>query len=237
MELYSQMIMSEDNELAFEKEDLADLLTNKNNSNFEDFGNIRDAIYRHHNEKFSKTCSIYKNMRPTSTSLVSSSTATEERKTDNVEYKLTEYEDRIVLIANGYPVFSGPNRNRKIMYKFVNAFPGRTIYTESPTLLLAGMEETEMSFFNNYVDNARSAAVTRWIGSRNDFEGTPNIEDLPPGGVLWADRMTENTLRPMPMQNISDYGIMSITQAYQQGLSGVSEIDSGKASKLRVAAE
>jgi len=41
----------------------------------------------------------------------------------------------------------------------------------------------------------------------------------------------------MPMQNVSDYGIMNITQAYQQGLSGISEIDSGRASNLRVAAE
>ena len=121
--------------------------------------------------------------------------------------------------------------------KFVNSYEGRGLYTESPALLLAGMEDTEMSFFNNYVDNGRSAAQNRWMGSRQDFNGTPNIEDLAPGQILWADRMTENTLRPMPMQNITDYGIMNITQAYQQGLSGVSEIDSGRASNLRVAAE
>lgn len=237
MELFSHMIMSEDNDIKFNKEDLADILTNKNNSNYEDFGSIRDAIYRHHNLKYSKTCSLYKNMRPTTTDTVHTGTPSEERKTDNVEFRLTEYEDRIILIANGYPVYVGVNKNHKLMYRFVNAYQGRLLFTESPTLLLAGMEETEMSFFNNYVDNARSAAINRWMASRADFEWTPEIADIPPGWVLWADRMTENTLRPMPMQQVTDYGIMNITQAYQQGLSGVSEIDSGRASNLRVAAE
>ena len=229
------MIMSEDNEMSFKKEDLADILTNRNKADYQDFGNIRDMIYRSHNEILSKSCSFYKNNRGTSTA--STVSGTEDGKIDNVEYKLCEYEDRIILIANNYPVFIGPNKNQKIMFKAVQAYNGRGLYTESPALLLSGLEDIEMSFLNNYVDNARSAAQSRWMGSRGDFTGTPDIEDLPPGGILWADRMTENTLRPMPMQQVTDYGIMNITQGYQQKLSGVSEIDSGRASNLRVAAE
>jgi len=41
----------------------------------------------------------------------------------------------------------------------------------------------------------------------------------------------------MPNAPVTDAGIMNIADLYLQRLTGISEIDSGRASKLRVAAE
>ncbi len=238
VEIFGWLIYGPDNQIHIEKDALADILTNQNNADFADFGNIRQDIYKYHNDLFSKSCSLYKNNRPTDgVGSTTSSTQTTESKTDRVEYQLGTYEDRVVLVANNYPVFVGDNKDGKIMYEFIQAYHSREIFTEWPALLLSGLEDSQNSFYNNYVDNARAAAHARWIASRGDFQGTPSIEDLPPGWTLWADRVTENTYRPMQSPPVTDYGIMNLSDYYSQKLSWVSEIDSGRASKLRVAAE
>lgn len=237
IEIFGGMIMSEDNELKINKEDLLDMLMNKNNADFTDFATLRNEIYQYHNNQFSQSCSLYKSRFDKSRLNTSNTGLNEAQKTDKVEYKFWEYEDRVVLKANNFPVYIGPNKNGKIMFEFVRAYNSRELFTESPALLLSGLEDSQNSFWNNYIDNARVSAHVRYIASRQDFQGTPDIEDLPPGGTLWADRATENTYRPMQTPPVTDHGIMNLADVYSQGLSGVSEIDSGRASNLRVAAE
>ena len=103
MEMFGGMINSEDNEIKLKPDEVADIIVNKNDASFEDYGNIRERIFQDHNNYFSKSCSLYKSSRANPLSSTSEST---DAKANRCEFKLTTYEDRIILIANGYPVFS-----------------------------------------------------------------------------------------------------------------------------------
>lgn len=144
-----------------------------------DFSNIRYDIYAYENAKFSKTDKLYKGYRP------GRSARKLQDQDDLVEVRYTEYKDRIVLKINSIPVYIGPNIYGKIMYDFVQAYHTRYLLSEGPAYLQFGLEDTQDSFFNNTVDNARAAAHARWIGDKNAFNGTPEVMDLPPGGVMW----------------------------------------------------
>lgn len=234
LETYGVLIFSDQNELknVINQENIAEIISNKNQADFSDFANIRNEIYAYENLKLSKADTIYKQNRPTR-----KVSKQESETTDMTEFKYTEYKDRIILSANGFPVYIGPNPYKKIMYDFVQAYNSRQLLGEGPAYLQFGIEDIQDSFFNNLVDNGRAAAHARYIADRNAFNSTPDVMDLPPGGILWADKPTENSFRPMLNPPVTDVGIINITDVYAQKLTGISEIDSGRASKLRVAAE
>lgn len=234
MDTYATLIMSDDNELKWTEEDLAEILTNDGKADFSDYGNIRDDIYAHHNKHFSQSDALYQKNRTVSPVAGIVETGS---KTGKVEFKFGQYADRFVLIANNYPLYIGTNEYGRILMKFVTAFNSRGLFSEGLHLLLYGVESVQNSFWNNYIDNGRAMARNSYLVNRNDFDGEPDIENAAPGSLHYVNRLSQDTIRPFPIQQVTDFGIMQMSDGYANRLSGISEIDQGQASRTRVAAE
>lgn len=234
---YGVFILSEKNELSkiITKEVLAELMINHEHAHWDTFSTIRDEILNYENKKVAEQDTIYKTLRQNNVSAEAANS--EEKRKGLVEALYTEYADKIVIHVNGYVVCIMDNPNSKVMFDFVQAYHTRSLLSEGPAYLQFGLEDLQDSFFNNYIDNARVNVHGRYMYDGESFNATPNIADLEPGGILKADRLTENTLRVVPNAPISDAGIMNITDAYGQKLLGVSDIDQGRTARLRVAAE
>lgn len=228
------MIARDDNEIKIKAEDIPWILQNKNTADFVDYSDIRSAIFFHQNQKAFASDSLYNAERSQNLPAVQHETFSDN---DKVEFVLTTYEDRIVLRANGYPMYIGKNFYGCINYTFGQAYETRGLVSESVSYLLQGTENTQNSFFNNTLDNARSAAVHRYLRNRKLITGDINIQNVPPGGVIDVDGNPRDALALMETPRVTDFNIMSLSDFYAQKLSGVSEINQGVASKLRTASE
>jgi hypothetical protein len=237
LEMFLPVISHESNKIRGYAPILAELLRNNSQANFSDYGNIRDEIFSHANRALAKTDSIYKNNRKGN--VTSNSTNLLRPNENMVEYIYAIYLDRIVLIANGYPISISENFMKILPYDIITMYKSRELITEGLPYLLFGLGDMQDSFGNNLVDNARTAAVGKMVGDKTAFDmSEEEVEELPPGGIAWTNGKNPNTaLVAMPTNPVSDFGIMNMSDMYAQKLNGISEINQGVASKVRTAAE
>lgn len=129
LEMFLPVISHDSNKIKGYAPILAELLRNNSKANFSDYGNIRDEVFSHANRNLSKTDSIYNNNRRGSN--ISSTNINPLRPNeDKVEYIYAVYRDRIVLIANGYPISVSDNFMKLIPYDFITMYNSRDLITE-----------------------------------------------------------------------------------------------------------
>lgn len=236
LEMFLPVISHESNKIKWYAPILAELLRNNSQADFSDYGNIRDEIFSHANRALAKTDSIYKNNRKGN---VTHNSTNPLRPNENmVEYIYAVYLDKIVLIANGYPISISENFMKILPYDIITMYKSRDLITEGLPYLLFGLNDVQDSFGNNLLDNARTAAVGKMVGNKNAFDmSEEEVESLPPGGIAWANGDPRSALVAMPTNPVSDFGVMNMSDMYAQKLNGISEINQGVASKVRTAAE
>jgi hypothetical protein len=49
------------------------------------------------------------------------------------------------------------------------------------------MEKTMNSYMNNYLDGVKAVANPTFIAKKGIFTDEDQLEDLPPGSVLWSE--------------------------------------------------
>ena len=236
LEIFMGLIMDEDNMIKMKANDIAFILNNPNNADFADYANVRSEIMKQHNENFERTDSIYNSGNKAWTAV--SSTIFEENNSENrVEFQFGCYEDHMILIANNYPVYVGDNIFGFIPYTIGTAYPTRWVFSESIPTILAGLEQTQNSFYNNLIDSARATAHPVLLKNRNAFSVDQDLKVFP--WAQWTiDNMDfERSVQYLQIPQITDHGTMNLSDYYSHKLSWVSEINQGFASKVRTAAE
>jgi hypothetical protein len=180
LEMFLPVISHESNKIKGYAPILAELLRNNSQANFSDYGNIRDEIFAHANRALAKTDTIYKNNRKC---IITSNSTNILRPNENmVEFIYAIYLDRIVLIANGYPISISDNFMKILPYDIITMYKSRELITEGLPYLLFGLADMQDSFGNNLLDNARTAAVGKIIANKNLFDmSEEEVEALPPG--------------------------------------------------------
>lgn len=167
MQSFGDLISSTDNELgASTIEELVKCLPiNANAADKNSYNNARNIVHRDYNIKFRATdVSQYDangNFSPESASSINNTEVTAEL----IEYKYYTTENRIVLMANDYPVYIGINPFGFIPFEIMSASdPQYVLDCEGVPYKLAGLSDTMDSFMNNYIDSARAIATPTFVG-------------------------------------------------------------------------
>lgn len=164
---FGSIIESDDNELG--AENIAELVKclplNSNAADKNSYNNARNIVHRDYNIKFRATdVSQYDasgNFSPESASSINNNEVTE----DLIEYKYYTTDNRMVLVANDYPVYVGINRFGFIPFEIMSASdPQYVLDCEGVPYKLAGLSDTMDSFMNNYIDSARAIAAPTFVG-------------------------------------------------------------------------
>ncbi len=239
LEMFLPIITHESNKIKGYAPVLADLLRNNSMATFVDYGNIRDEIFAHENRNLAKTDSIYNANRRGQWNTSSMNNNALKPNENMVEYIYATYNDRIVLIANGYPISISDNFLKVLPYDIITMYQSRELITEWLPYLLFGLQDMQDSFGNNLIDNARVAAVGKLVWDKSAFDmSEEEVEALPPGWIAWTNGKNPSTaLVAMPTNPVSDFGIMNMADMYAQKQTGISEINQGIASKVRTASE
>ena len=243
--LFSTMINSKTNELKWVKDlDLQELVNslpipdNKNGADFEDFWRVRTEIFKKVNEDLKAEDSLLPLSRTTSSQSVSWQ-ITPDSDTEVtkwlIEYKIYTDVARIVLIANNYPIYIGKNPFWKINYHYGNAYHTKARFSEWIAFLLKPLEEVLTSFFNAYIDGAKSIVHPNFIANKSLLTNPKQIENLAPGDFLWVDWNPQLAAQRMDKWSISDFNMLPIWESRWQQISWVSEYNAWVSSKERVA--
>lgn len=167
MQSFEALITSTDNELGAST--IAELVKclpiNPHGADKNNYNNARNIVHRDYNIKFRATdVSQYDangNFSQESASSINSTEVTEEL----IEYKYYTTDNRIVLIANEYPVYVGINPFGFIPFEIMSASdPQYVLDCEGVPYKLAGLSDTMDSFMNNYIDSARAIATPTFVG-------------------------------------------------------------------------
>lgn len=158
---FSSLIYSPDNELKF---DIDHLIKNLNNNtsgaDYTDYGDIRTLVYKDVNDQLGAS-DTYHTTSNNNIPYIQKNTADYAQDTNVTknltEFVITTYENRTVLKANGYPVYIGKNPFGFINYVTKSATNSEmSLGCEGIPFLIRGIEQVQDSFYNGYIDNARS---------------------------------------------------------------------------------
>lgn len=157
------------------------------------------------------------------------------------EWKLTEWNDKMVLLRNGFPVYVGANKKGWIS---VNVIPYKDtgfVFGMPLAVSLKGAEEVATSFQSGFVDNARASINKANLVDKNLILNPDQYQNgIEPGQNIVVDNVTGNksvrdAMVPLERGRPEDFGVVDSMRALAQRLTGVSEYNSGVASRERVA--
>lgn len=239
MQSFGDLISSTDNELgASTIEELVKCLPiNANAADKNSYNNARNIVHRDYNIKFRATdVSQYDangNFSPESASSINNTEVTAEL----IEYKYYTTENRIVLMANDYPVYIGINPFGFIPFEIMSASdPQYVLDCEGVPYKLAGLSDTMDSFMNNYIDSARAIATPTFVGLKWAFLDEESLKEGTPWQVLWAETEAgANALRRIEKGTVTDFNILDITIKIASQLTGISEYNLGISARERTA--
>ncbi len=218
-------------------------LTDKKNSkdaDFKDYTVIKDQVHQQINWELSQedTFPDLFSRAHTTTQHQRSSQDEDPNVTDGlIEAILYTESSKIVLWANGYPVYIGDNEANFIPFVLSSTNDEKKVLgCEGVPFLLAGMEKTMNSFMNNYLDNVRATANKTYIARKGLFSDDQAIEDAAPGSVIYSEMDIGTTgLQAMDKGTVSDYNILDIVIKIASQLTGISEYNLGISARERTA--
>jgi hypothetical protein len=157
------------------------------------------------------------------------------------EWRMTEWNDEIVLLRNGFPVYIGKNSKRFIS---INIIPFKDVgmpFGMPLAISLMGPELVATSFQSTFVDNAAASINKANLINKNLILNTSQVDSgVEPGQNIIVDGATNgqdlrNAMQPLERGRPEEYGVVDSMRALAQRLTGVSEYNSGVASRERVA--
>lgn len=245
METWGNLINSKDNKSPLKDPDFLKALAdpkNTNSADFQDFGAIRDQIYQKINDELRRTDSYERAFGQMNFANYASTNETPNDDSEvtrgMIEWKYYTRKDTIVLFANNYPVFIGPNKKGFINYIVKPATSSKVrMGCEGIPYLLRGFEEAVNSFLNNMIDSGRAVATPTFTVIKGLLVNEYQLENAPPGGLVHLERSEfgHDAVRRMDKGGVSDFNIISTLQQLAQSLTGVSEYNMGQASGERTA--
>ncbi len=213
---------------------------NSENADHKDYTVIKDQVHQQINWELSQEDSFPDlfSRTETTTNYQRSSQDEDPEVTDGlIECILYTESSKMVLWANGYPVYIGDNPNGFIPFVLASTNDEKKVLgCEGVPYLLAGMEKTMNSFMNNYLDNVRATANKTYIARKGLFSDDQAIEDAAPGSVIYSEMDIGTTgLQAMDKGTVSDYNILDIVIKIASQLTGISEYNLGISARERTA--
>ena len=181
MQDWGSLIESPTNELNQKtvKHFLENLNENKGDADVVDYGAIKTMVYEDINASLQADDTyLLSDQKQVNRNAFNSEYSRDSNVTKNLnEGLITVYNGRIVLRINGYPVYMGENIWGFIPYITKSATnPEMNIWCEGIPFLIRGQEETQDSFFNGYIDNARSIFNPTFTAIEGMFVHKPQVE-------------------------------------------------------------
>ena len=147
-----------------------------------DYWNIINQIHRERNKELKIEDYYLKNSK-NNDSNQQNFDENEDFTEDLIEFKITTYKSRIVLIANWYPMYVWPN-----IYWFVNyivaSVTWESRFWEWIPYLVSPLENVWNSFLNNYIDWARSIAQPTFVANKNLMLNDTQLQQWTPWWVV-----------------------------------------------------
>lgn len=190
-----------------------------------DFGNILNQIHQKKNDELRQQDFYLKNSKSNLDSNSSNINYDDDAELikDLVEFKITTYQSRIILIANWYPVYVWPNIYWFINY-IVESVSGETRFGEWIPYLTKPLEDVWNSFLNNYFDWARSISQPTFVGNKNLMLNDTQLQDWTPWWVIrteWTD--WGNVIYRLDKGWLPDFNIIPLIQQLAQQITWISE--------------
>lgn len=217
---------------------LKTLPINPNGADFTDYGNIVNQIHNKINEDFRAKDQYTKSTTQQSTATNGGVNFDEDTTLTKwlIEFKITWYKTRIVLLANNYPVYIWENIYWFIPYVIKASNETDTRFWEGIPYLLKWLEEVWNSFINNYFDSARSIANPTIVANKNLLINDEQLEDWTPGWVLYTESTDwGNAVYRLDKWWLNDFNIMSIIQQIATQITWISEYNLGQSRWERTA--
>lgn len=238
IETFGHTIRSKKNRSPFKWDDFLTLLPiNENAADLQDYWNIVNQIHQKVNQEFMEKDKF---LMPWKTKTQSISwTQTDEDQdviTWLIEYKASWYNGRLIIMANNYPVYIGPNPYGFIPYVIKAANQTKARFWEGIPYMLKGLEDVGNSFINNYFDSARSIANPTIVVQKNLMINDEELEDGTPWGVLYTeDNAQGNAVYRLDKWGLQDFNVMNLINQIASQITGISEYDLGQAARERTA--
>lgn len=204
---------------------LKTLPINSNWADFTDYWNIVNQIHNKINEEFKAQDQYTKSS--TQQNNTNSLTNFDEDITLTkwlIEFKITWYKTRIILLANNYPVYIWENIYWFIPYVIRASNETDARFWEWIPYLLKWLEDVWNSFINNYFDSARSIANPTIVANKNLLINDDQLEDWTPWWVLYTESNDwGNAVYRLEKWWLNDFWIMAIIQQIATQITGISE--------------
>lgn len=230
IEMFWQMIDSEDNDSPFWKESFYKLLPlNENNADFSDYWAIENEIHQKVNEEALEKDKFWiKESSVTKKTLISPTWMTADQDWEVtkglIEYLYTSYDGTQVIHANGYPVYIWKNVFWFIPYVIKAANQTESRFWEWFPYLLKPLEDVWNSFTNAYFDWARKLANPSFIAPKNLLINEHELESGSPGWVIWTEwELQSDSLRRLDKGWLSDFSILDMVYRIAQQITGISD--------------
>lgn len=228
IETFGWMIRSEANESNLNSEDfLQTLVLQTKDANFDDYGNIVQQVHQKQNEKnkqrdfYDDNQSISKNIPAT---VYSTPDKNREVTKDLIEFKITWYNSRVVLIANWCPVYIGKNPYWFIPYIIKPASQTDMRFGEWVPYMIWWLEDIGNSFVCNYLDWARAISQPTFVAEKNLLINEEELEDWTPWWIIYTeDNRWGNTIYRLEKGSLNDFWILNIINQLATQITWISE--------------
>ena len=201
-----------------------------------DYGNIVNQIHQKRNQELREQDFFLRNSMSFATTPMNNNFDEDNKLTqDLIEFKITTYKSRIVLIANGYPMYIWPNIYWFINY-IVTAANWDTRFGEWIPYMTKPLEDAWNSFFNNYIDWARSIAQPTFVANKNLMVNDAQLQSWTPGWIVRTESTDwGNVIYRLDKWWLNDFWIIPLITQLAQQITGISEYNLGQSAWERTA--
>ena len=237
MQTFWALIESDMNKSPLAKDITPVLPVNDNGADKNNYNSAREQVHRDYNIKFRSTDIQNYDTNGKYIDETNETRNNADVTKDMIEYKYYTTDDKMVLIANNYPVYIGDNIFWFIPFEIISATDAQyTLDCEWVPYKLAGLSDTMDSFLNNYIDSAKSIASPTFVAMKGAFLDEESLKDGSPGQVIFAEtEVGAASIRRIEKGWVSDFNILDIVLKLASQLTGISEYNLGISSKERTA--
>lgn len=230
IETFWHLIRNKDNKSPFKNDDFLKTLPINHNlpgTDFTDYWNIINQVHQKINEDLQQ-----KDKYLLSTFLdrwTNANNANFDEQTDVtewlIEFKITTYDTRVVLLANNYPVYIWKNIYWFINYIVKASNDTKMRFWEWVPYCIWALERVWNSFINNYFDSARSIANPTLVVDKNLILEDEELENWTPWGIIYSESNNPSSLPIYRLDKwgLQDFNILNLIQQIAQQITWISE--------------
>ena len=238
IETFWHLIRSKKNKSPF-KEHLEFITINKNwNVDFWDYWNIVNQVHQKKNDEYRKQDFYNKNTNDLWQKTTRNINYEDDPKLTEwlIEFKISWYKSRVVLIANWFPVYIWDNPYGFIPYVIKAANETDSRFWEWLPYLIKPLEDVWNSFINNYFDWARALAQPTFVANKNLMINDTQLQDWTPWWVVRTESTDWwNAVYRLDKWWLQDFSILPVIQQIAQQITGISEYNLWIAARERTA--